>query len=360
MAILRALPGLGDFLCAVPVLRSVRSAQPAARIVLIGLPVNRPLVERFPAYVDELVALPGFPGLPDQPPDAGAVPRFLEAMQERRFDLVLQLHGNGLVSNSLAVLLGARLTAGFHLSGQWCPDRARFLPYLWDEPEPVRPLRLLDHLGIPSGDPCLEFPVSPRDREELEALLAASGMSGADDYACLHPGSAVAAKRWPPERFAMVGRVLAGHGLRVVVTGVPEEGELTRSVAAEIGPSAVDMGGRCSVGVLAALLSRSQLLVCNDTGVSHLAAALERPSVVVVTGPVSDRWLPLDRRRHRVALASSPLGRPRPTGHCLQDGCQQNEVPREDGLPAVETVVTEAEQLLSSELSSQQRWDNAH
>ena len=59
---------------------------------------------------------------------------------------------------------------------------------------------------------------------------------------------------------------------------------------------ALDLAGRTTLGTLAAILERARMLVCNDTGVSHLADALSVPSVVISTGDNPERWAPVDRR----------------------------------------------------------------
>src|SRR5690606_34562089 len=68
---------------------------------------------------------------------------------------------------------------------------------------------------------------------------------------------------------------------------------------------AVNASGETSLGVAAALLERAALLVTNDTGISHLAAALGTPSVVVFLASDPERWAPLDRERHRPVVARS-------------------------------------------------------
>ena len=121
IAVLRALV-LGDLLCAVPALRSFRRAFPNAEITLIGLPSATGFVERFGAYLDGFVKLPGYQGLPEREPEIREVPGFLQEAQAREFDLVVQLHGNGEVTNPLALLLGGGRTAGFFPDRGWCPD----------------------------------------------------------------------------------------------------------------------------------------------------------------------------------------------------------------------------------------------
>ena len=67
----------------------------------------------------------------------------------------------------------------------------------------------------------------------------------------------------------------------------------------------IDLAGRTPLGTLAALLSDARLLVCNDTGVSHLADALSVPSVVISTGNNPERWAPIDQHLHRVLCRDS-------------------------------------------------------
>ncbi|MGC2036132.1 glycosyltransferase family 9 protein, partial [Paraburkholderia caledonica] len=72
---------------------------------------------------------------------------------------------------------------------------------------------------------------------------------------------------------------------------------------------ALHLAGSTSLGGLAALVAHARLVVCNDTGISHIAAAMATASVVVASGSDTRRWAPLDHERHRV-LADYPPCRP--------------------------------------------------
>ena len=303
VAVLRALQ-LGDLLCAVPAFRALRAGLPKAEITLIGLPWARELVPRFHRYLDGFLELPGYPGLPEEPPQPERLPAFLERARAARFDLALQLHGSGGITNPLVALLGARRTAGFFVPGAWCPDDAGFLPYPEGEPEARRLLRLLEFLGFPSVGEELEFPIRSEDREELASLPETRSLVPGQ-YVCLHPGGR-SAERWGPEAFAQVGDDLSRRGLSVVLTGVEEERETTRRVASTMAAPALDLAGRTTLGALGALLAGARLLVTNDTGVSHLAAALRLASVVVFTSSDPGRWAPLEPSLHRVAPGRAP------------------------------------------------------
>jgi ADP-heptose:LPS heptosyltransferase len=298
VAVFRALQ-LGDLLCAVPALRALRAALPAAEVVLVGLPWARALVDRYPAYLDGFRAFPGYPGLPEQSPQTARIPGFLAALRAEQFDLALQLHGSGTVTNPLVARFGARHTAGFYPAGGPCPDPERFLAWPDRGLEAGRLLRLVEFLGMPPRGEHLEFPLTERDFGALASLGGAEDLR-AGEYACVHPGASVPQRRWAPANFAAVARALAGRGLRVVLTGTAKEAGLTAEVARRAGVPCLDLAGRTGLGALGALLRGARLLVCNDTGVSHLADALRVPSVVISTGDNPERWAPANGRLHRV------------------------------------------------------------
>lgn len=322
IAVFRALQ-LGDLLCAIPAVRALRGACPEARIALVGLPWARELAMRFSRYFDGFVEFPGFPGMPERAPDMSAIPRFFDDVNREGFDLVLQMHGSGELTNPIAVLMGGALVAGFYRPGHYRPDPQRFFEWRDDEHEVLRWLRLARSLGLEERGAELEFPIGERDRAEWRSL-------GLGEYAVLHAGSQLPSRRWPPERFAEVGDELAAEGLRIVLTGSASESKVVESVKCAMREPAIDLAGRTTLGTLGAVIAGARVLVCNDTGVSHIAAATRTPSVVVACGSDPKRWAPLDRELHRVLyheVACRPCAyRECPIGHPCALGVHPREV----------------------------------
>jgi ADP-heptose:LPS heptosyltransferase len=292
---------LGDMLCMIPALRALRRAYPQANVTLVSLPWAREFVARFPMYFDDFLEFPGFPGLPERVFDVVNFPDFLKTVHHRRFDLALQMHGSGSFVNPLTVMFNARRSAGFYLPGEYCPDAETYLPYPEDVSEVWRHLRLMQHLGIPLDGDELELPVFAKDRSEFEQLPESLLLQDSP-YVCIHPGARYLSRRWPAERYAQVGDLLVAEGYRVVITGATSEAPLADAVSQAMTQPHLNLAGKTTLGTLAVLLQGTRLLISNDTGVSHVAAALKVPSVVVVTGSDPQRWAPLNRQLHQLVM----------------------------------------------------------
>jgi ADP-heptose:LPS heptosyltransferase len=279
MLVLRAL-GLGDLLTAVPALRALAAAYPRHRRVLAAPSSLAPLVPMTAAVHDLVPAEPLAP---------------LPAELAGKVDVAVNLHGRGPQSHRILLALCPRRLVAFACPG--VPGSEEGPRWEEGEHEVARWCRLLTESGIPA-DPSLLSVDPPALAPEL---AHASGAT------VVHPGAAYPARRWPPERWASVAAALAHSGQPVVVTGGPAETGLARHVAEHAGlPDASVLAGRTDLGQLAAVVAAAARVACADTGVAHLATAVDTPSVVLF-GPTSPaEWgPPADDEAHRVLWAGS-------------------------------------------------------
>lgn len=301
--VFRALQ-LGDMLCAVPALRALRAACPDARITLVGLPSAREFTGRFQRYVDELVEFPGIAAFPEQPPRPQAMPAFYRRLRALQADVALQMHGSGAQSNPIVGQLGARRWGGF-TDGTTAPVPGQRMAWPEGLPEPQRYLALLRYLGLPAQDDALEFPCTGQDGRDADRLLRDHGLDPAR-LVLMHVGARLPSRRWPLARYAEVAGALSRLGWQVALTGTEAEAPMTAELGRLSGLALPDLCGATSLGSLAALLRMSRLLVCNDTGISHMAAAVGAASVVIASGSDPVRWAPKERARHTVLAVDLP------------------------------------------------------
>jgi ADP-heptose:LPS heptosyltransferase len=293
-------PGrIGDLLCATPALRALRAALPGAEITLVGLPLAADLAARIPD-VDRFEPFPGWPGIAEQLFEARRALAFLARMQERRYDLAIQLYGSGVNANPLTLLLGARRTAGFVRPGD-APGRLdASLPLPETGHEVDRVLALPLHLGAPLRGRETRLELRERDRAEADRLLV--GLP--TPLVGLHAGAREPARRWPAARWvraaAGVRRLLGGT---VVVLGGEDERPEAAGLRARLGAGAVDLAGRTTLPVLAAVVARLDLLLTTDSGPAHVAYALGTPSVTLFRGREQvERYGPVRPDRHAVVI----------------------------------------------------------
>ncbi len=294
IGIFRALQ-LGDMLCAVPAIRSLRRAYPEAEIILFGLPWAKVFVERFKEYFDGFIHFPGFDGLPEQRYDPEKFLQFVNRIRKENFDLILQMQGNGTIVNKLMFELNAKHIAGFY-NDESCVNSDLFIKYPNKDHEIYRHLKLINQLGIDSAGDELEFPLFENDELELQDFFASSKKK----YVIVHPGSRGAMRQWPPKFFAVIADYCYESGFAIVVTGTNDEKEITDELIKRMHHRAINFTGKTSLGAVALLIKNASMLVANCTGVSHIASALKTPSIIISMDGEPERWAPLDSAIHRV------------------------------------------------------------
>jgi len=274
MKIALRLPNwLGDTVMAVPALRALRDASPDARVLLAG-----PWVE-----------LLGGQGLGDvlvpYPRSWSGRLRTADVVRDFGADTVVLLP-NSFEAAVAAVYWRARRRIGFAVDGRsWLLTDALRLP------EPRRHqvdeyLLLVDGLGVsPSArEPRLAPPdVHADTRRRARELLSQNGAPVGRRRIGIHLGAAYGpAKVWAHERVVEFCRLAEARGALPVLLGAPSDAPAAADVLREV--PAVSLVGRDGPELLPAVLTEISALVCGDTGVAHLAAALGTP-VVVLFGP---------------------------------------------------------------------------
>ena len=300
IAVLRA-GGIGDFVFTLPALGALRETYPEAEITLLGAAVQVGLLSGRPEPVDRAIVVPPSTGV--NGPDTGVdedemdLERFFARMREERFDLALQMHGGGGYSNPFVRRFGARITAGTQAPG--APPLDRTIPYLYFQNEILRQLEVASLVGARTANLEPRLYVTKGDLKEAGKVIP----EGDGLLVTLHPGAGDRRRRWPPEKFAAVGDALAGVGARVAVVGIEEDRALISGIVDAMNHEALDLCGRLSLRGLVGLLSRCAVVVSNDSGPLHLAAAVGVATVGIFWAPNFINASPPTRARHRPALS---------------------------------------------------------
>ena len=182
--------------------------------------------------------------------------------------------------------------------------------------EVERQLALVASVGCYASDERLRFRVTAAHREACVARLARAGLAALARYFVVHVGASAPARRYPAERFGVAAdSVAARHGLTAVFTGDAGEHALVEQARGAMQAQSLSLAGQLDLGELGALLEGAELLIANNTGPVHLAAAVGTPVVdlYALTHPHHTPW----------QVAARVLNHDVPCRNCLHSICPQ-------------------------------------
>lgn len=290
--VIRAPNWIGDAVMCEPALRGLRSLFPQAELTVLAKAVVAELFIGYPG-VDHIVIYN------DRDAHAGLAGKWTlaGALRGRQFDLAV-LFQNAFEAAFLTWLAGIPRRYGYATDGRAffltdpvaVPDRAALMHqvgYYWN---------LLKPLGLAGEPSAPALAVSAGEEGAMESKLASAGIGPADVVIGVNPGSTYgSAKRWLPERFAEAARRLVervrkdeGKEAAVMILGAKGEESLGNTIAALVEVKSVVLSGATTIRELMAATKRCRLLLTNDTGPMHIAAAFGVP-VVAVFGPTDWR-----------------------------------------------------------------------
>lgn len=287
------MPGIGDSLFAVPALRAFKRVFPRARLDVLTM--FRGAAELLACYPEvdnvvhwDFVRETRLRSL-----------RFALDLRRRRYDVcMLPYPANRLEYNVISVLTGARVRMGHrynHLDfacGNWLNTvSVREEDSLTNIEENLRLVEAFT--GVRSDDNVVTVPLKAEHRQWALECVEESGLKG-ETLVGFHPGGSVPKnhihKRWPPEHFAELGRILHRRlRVSILTVGGPDEADLLNRIAESIGGAAKAVQTPTLLHTCA-LIERCRHFVSNDSALLHLARALDVESTGIF-GPTNARWV---------------------------------------------------------------------
>ncbi|MBE9159305.1 glycosyltransferase family 9 protein [Nodosilinea sp. LEGE 06152] len=309
------LDSLGDVLMTTPAMAAIKASRPGCHLTLMTSAAGAAIAPQLP-MVDEVWVYDA-PWLKATAPRETSQPEhdMLAELRRRRFDaaIIFTVYSqNPLPTATMAYL------ADIPLRLAHCRENPyQLLTDHIPEPEPElsrhevqRQLDLVASVGYTNPDSRLRLTVPTLAQQRITTLLGELGLSpqptktprpardpvGAQHavplpiggmqetnsdqpWIVIHPGASAPSRRYPPELFAQVARSLVQSGLTVLFTGTPPERDLVESIRDQMDAPSYSLVGLLDLKDLSALLAAAPLLLSNNTGPVHIAAAVGTPVV---------------------------------------------------------------------------------
>lgn len=286
-----------------PAIAALKASSPDRKITLMTSSAGAAIAPLVPV-LDDLIVYDS-PWLKATAPRLNSDPEFamIEQLRQANFDaaVIFTVYSqNPLPSAFLCYMAGIPLRLAhchenpYQLLTDWIKDPE---PEQFTRHEVRRQLDLVASVGCEVEGDRMMLQVPTAATLQVQALLQAIGVAVDRPWVVIHAGATAPSRRYPPEHFAIVARQLVQLGIQVVFTGTQPEKELVDSIQTEMGTPSFSLVDRLSLAELTALLKLTNLLISNNTGPVHIAAAVNTPIVdlYALTNPQHMPWGVLNR-----------------------------------------------------------------
>jgi len=313
---------MGDVLMTTPAIRALKESRPGRRVTLLTSPAGADVARLAPELDDVIVY--DAPWMKATAPRVDSRPDYAmaERLRHGAFDgavIFTVFSQSPLPAAMLCHLADVPLRLAhcrenpYQLLTDWAPESE---PERGIRHEVRRQLDLVAAIDCRTLDERLSLRVPTAARDRVCRILDELGMDRGAPWVVVHPGASAPSRRYPPASFAAAARRLVLEDRwRVVFTGAEAERQLVEEIRVLIGAPSDSLVGHLDLAELAALLSLSPLLISNNTGPAHVAAAVGTPvvSLYALTNPQHTPW----------AVPSRVLSHDVPCKNCFKSVCPE-------------------------------------
>ena len=282
---------VGDMALSTPALRAIKAALPHVRLTVMASPANAPILKNNPA-VDEVIVY-------DRSASLFNKMKFIKGLRSRHFDLAIDPYTDyELKTAGLAGVSGAAYRIGYAAFGREiffnCPS-----PKIEGKKHFVDgALDLLKGIGIPSENRSPAIYLGADEQAWAGQWLQENGLQGKKIVA-IHPGAYYETQRWLPEHYAeLILLIRRQTQTEVILFGGPSDAEVVNDITSKINAD-VCVCIQDDLRKFFALISQCHMLICNNSGPLHCAAALNIPTISFMGPTVKELWMPVGEP-HRV------------------------------------------------------------
>ena len=301
------LGGIGNLVLMLPAFKTLRAQFPEGRIMLLTGEPNVEAILDNENLIDGVILLDRRTGS-----HLADTVRVIRQVRSMRFEQVFVASStNALKASLMTRLMGIPVRVGENIKGMGWFYTTK-VAYTGGIHETDGANSLLDAVGITPLAAAPSLTIHHEESEAVDRYLAERGADAGKPLIGIHAGSGFRGhhKRWPEERFAqLIKQVTEEIPVRFVLMGGKQEAGLNEEILALSGDGALNTAGDLKIRQTAALIGKCRLFVSNDSGLAHIAAALQTPLIVLFGKTNVDRIAPRGDQVHVVRKPPAVAGR---------------------------------------------------
>jgi len=288
---------MGDVLMTSPAFRAIKESIPNVHLTLLTSSEGKAIAQMI-HEVDEVMTL-NAPWESKHPDDSKKFLELVIFLKQKKFDaaIIFTVFSQNPLPSALLCYL-----AEIPIRLAYCHENPQSLLTHWiPDPEPKtiirhevqRQLDLVSVLHYKTKNTKLSLNISEDAKKEARNILKDEGIDVTKPWIVIHPGAASISRRYDPHELIQAGKELVKKlGINILVTGTASEKGLVADVVKKIGNNAYDIAGKLSLQAFCALIALSPVLITNNSGPAHIAAAVGTPVVdlYALTNPQHTPW----------------------------------------------------------------------